>query len=75
VHKASKCPVETLHKGDSARLAVRVCGVLLKARYFLHEEAALRCQRVRAEREYAANFLRRGQHALPHRRIGTSGST
>jgi hypothetical protein len=42
----------------------------LPARDFLHEDAPLRRQRVRAEREHAPNFVRRGQHPLPHRYVG-----
>ena len=70
MHKATKRRVETLHERDSARLAVRARSMFLPARYFLHEDAALRRQRVRAEREHATNFIRRGQHPLPHRDIG-----
>ncbi len=70
MYKATKRRVEPLHEGDSAGLAVRARRVLLPARDFLHEDAALRRQRVRAEREYATNFVRRGQHPLPHRDVG-----
>jgi hypothetical protein len=69
VDKAPKCPVETLYEGDGARHAVRGRGVLLPARYFLHENAALRRQRVRPEREHAADFVRRRQHPVPHRDV------
>ncbi|MEO5727839.1 MAG: hypothetical protein ABI134_33475 [Byssovorax sp.] len=55
---------------DSAGLAVRARSMFLPARYFLHEDAALRSQRVRAERVYATTFVRRGQHPLPHRDVG-----
>jgi hypothetical protein len=70
MYKATKRRVEALHERDSTGLAVRVRSMLLPARYFLHEDAALRRQRVRPEREYAANFVRRGQHPLPHRDVG-----
>jgi hypothetical protein len=68
--KATKRRVEALHERDSKGLAARARSMLLPARYFLHENAALRRQRVRPEREYAANFVRRGQHPLPHRDVG-----
>jgi len=69
VHKAAQRPVETLHEGDGARLAMYVRSALLPARDFLHEEAALRGQRVRPERVYAADFMGRRQHPLPHRDV------
>lgn len=70
MYEATENRVEALHESHSKRLAVGARSMLLPARYFLHEDAALRRQRVRSEREYAANFVRRGQHPLPHRDVG-----
>jgi hypothetical protein len=68
--EATERRVEALHESHSKRLAAGARSMLLPARYFLHENAALRRQRVRAERAHATNFVRRGQHPLPHRDVG-----
>jgi len=70
VDKASKRPGEALHEGDGARLAAPASAWLLPARDFLHEDAALRGQRIRAEREHAADFVRCCQHPLAHGHVG-----
>jgi hypothetical protein len=70
MYEATENRVEALHESHGASLAAGARSMLLPARYFLHEDAALRRQRVRSEREYAANFVRRGQHPLPHRDVG-----
>ena len=69
VHKTPERRIETLHERDGARLAPRARNTLLPARDFLHEDAPLRRQRVRSEREHAPNFVRRRQHPLPHRDV------
>ena len=70
MYEATENRVEALHESHSASLAASARSMLLPARYLLHEDAALRRQRVRAEREYATNFVRRGQLPLPHRDVG-----
>ena len=75
VHKTPERRIETLHERDGARLAPRARNTLLKTRDFLHEDAPLRRQRVRSEREHAPNFVRRRQHPLPHRDSGSTCDT
>jgi len=51
MYEATENRVEALHESHSKRLAAGARSMLLPARYFLHEDAALRRQRVRSERE------------------------